>query len=72
MIAMARSLFILDDAPYGPESCYIGARLAGALSKREGFKVTLLNSPPLILNPEIVPWLRGPLHWASLVVWLET
>jgi len=38
MIAMARSLFILDDAPYGPERSYNGVRLAGALSKREGFE----------------------------------
>lgn len=38
MIAMARSLFTLDDVPYGPERSYIGVRLAGALSKREGFE----------------------------------
>ena len=38
MIAMARSLFILDDAPYGPERSYNGVQLAGALSKCEGFE----------------------------------
>ena len=38
MIAMARSLFILDDAPYGTERSYNGVRLAGALSKHEGFE----------------------------------
>jgi uncharacterized protein involved in oxidation of intracellular sulfur len=38
MIAMARTLFILNDAPYGTERSYNGVRLAGALSKREGFE----------------------------------
>ena len=35
---MARTLFILNDAPYGTERSYNGVRLAGALSKREGFE----------------------------------
>ena len=35
---MARSLFILDDAPYGTEHSYNCVRLAGALSKRKGFE----------------------------------
>jgi len=35
MIGMARSVFILDDAPYGPKRSYNGVRLAGARSKRE-------------------------------------
>jgi uncharacterized protein involved in oxidation of intracellular sulfur len=35
---MARTLFILDDAPYGTERSDNGVRLAGALSKREGFE----------------------------------
>jgi len=38
MIAMARTPFILNDAPYGTERSYNGVRLAGALSKREGFE----------------------------------
>jgi uncharacterized protein involved in oxidation of intracellular sulfur len=33
---MSRTLFILNDAPYGTERSYNALRLAGALSKREG------------------------------------
>lgn len=33
---MARTPFILNDAPYGTERSYNGLRLATALSKREG------------------------------------
>ena len=55
MIARARTLFILNAAPCGTERSDNGLRLAGALSKREAFEVTLLNSPPPILNPGIVP-----------------
>lgn len=33
---MSRTLFILNDPPYGTERSYNGLRLAGALSKREG------------------------------------
>ena len=33
---MPRTLFILNDPPYGTERSYNGLRLAGALSKREG------------------------------------
>ncbi len=36
---MARTLFILNDAPYGTERSYNALRLAGALSKREGEEV---------------------------------
>lgn len=36
---MAKTLFILNDAPYGTERSYNGMRLAGALSKREGEQV---------------------------------
>lgn len=32
---MARTLFILNDPPYGTERSYNGLRLAGALAKRE-------------------------------------
>jgi len=38
MIAMARTLFILNDAPYGTERSCNGVRLPSALSKREGFE----------------------------------
>ena len=34
-----KTLFILNDAPYGTERSYNGLRLAGALSKREGEQV---------------------------------
>jgi len=35
---MARSLFILDDAPYGTERSYHGLRLAGAPLQTRGFR----------------------------------
>lgn len=38
---MAKTLFILNDAPYGSERSYNGLRLAGALSKSEGEQVRL-------------------------------
>lgn len=38
---MAKTLFILNDAPYGSERSYNALRLAGALSKREGEDVKL-------------------------------
>ena len=39
MIHMAKTLFILNDPPYGTERSYNALRLAGALSKREGGQV---------------------------------
>ncbi len=33
---MAKTLFILNDAPYGSERSYNALRLAGSLAKREG------------------------------------
>lgn len=36
---MAKTLFILNDPPYGTERTYNGLRLAGALFKREGEEV---------------------------------
>jgi len=36
-----KTLFILNDAPYGSERSYNGLRLAGALSKAEGEQVKL-------------------------------
>ncbi len=36
---MAKTLFILNDGPYGTERSYNALRLAGALSKREGEEV---------------------------------
>jgi uncharacterized protein involved in oxidation of intracellular sulfur len=40
-----KTLFILNDAPYGSERSYNGLRLAGALGKREGqeLKVFLIG-----------------------------
>ena len=32
---MTRTLFILNDPPYGTERCYNALRLAGALLKRD-------------------------------------
>ena len=36
-----KTLFILNDPPYGTERIYNGIRLAGALSKREGQEVKI-------------------------------
>lgn len=36
-----KTLFILNDAPYGTERSYNGLRLAGALAKRDGQEVKL-------------------------------
>ncbi|MCK6505264.1 DsrE family protein [Myxococcota bacterium] len=36
---MARTLFILNDPPYGTERSYNGLRLAGALARRDGQQV---------------------------------
>jgi len=38
---MPKTLFILNDPPYGTERSYNALRLAGALSKREGEEVKL-------------------------------
>ncbi|MGM0577384.1 MAG: DsrE/DsrF/TusD sulfur relay family protein [Myxococcota bacterium] len=38
---MARTLFILNDPPYGTELAYNGLRLAGSLAKREDEEVRL-------------------------------
>lgn len=38
---MARTLFVLNDAPYGTERSYNGLRLAGALARREGEQVRI-------------------------------
>lgn len=34
-----KTLFILNDPPYGTERCYNALRLAGAVAKREGHEV---------------------------------
>lgn len=34
-----KTLFILNDAPYGSERTYNGARLAGALAKQQGHEL---------------------------------
>lgn len=36
-----KTLFILNEAPYGSERTYNGARLAGALAKQQGHEVKL-------------------------------
>lgn len=36
---MAKTLFILNDPPYGTERSYNGLRLAGSLSERDGEEV---------------------------------
>ncbi len=36
---MAKTLFILNDPPYGTERSYDGLRLAGALAKRDGEEI---------------------------------
>ena len=36
---MAKTLFILNDPPYGSERSYNGLRLAGSLARREGEEV---------------------------------
>ena len=36
-----KTLFILNDAPYGTERSYNGLRLAGSLSKREGQEIKI-------------------------------
>lgn len=70
---MAKTLFILNDPPYGTERSYNGLRLAGALSKREGeeVKIFLLGDaaacakanqkvPPGYYNVEVM--LKGPVR----------
>jgi len=41
---MARTLFILNDPPYGTERSYNALPLANALSKREGEEVSSFSS----------------------------
>ncbi len=38
---MAKTLFILNDAPYGTERSYNALRVAGSLAKREGESVKI-------------------------------
>jgi sulfur relay (sulfurtransferase) complex TusBCD TusD component (DsrE family) len=40
-----KTLFILNDAPYGSERTYNGLRLAGAISKQEGSEKLLAGHP---------------------------
>ena len=40
-----KTLFILNDAPYGSERTYNGLRLAGALAKQEGSEKLLAGHP---------------------------
>ena len=77
---MAKTLFILNDPPYGTERSYNALRLAGALAKREGEQVKLFlvgdaascakahqKVPPGYYNVEVM--LRGAAkHGAELGV----
>lgn len=38
---MAKTLFILNDPPYGTERTYNGLRLAGALARRDGEEIKI-------------------------------
>jgi len=40
-----KTLFILNDAPYGSERTYNGLRLAGAIAKQEGSEKLLAGHP---------------------------
>ena len=66
---MAKTLFILNDPPYGTERSYNALRLAGAFSKREGEHVRLFligdaascakanrKVSPGFYNVEVMPW----------------
>jgi uncharacterized protein involved in oxidation of intracellular sulfur len=77
---MAKTLFILNDAPYGTERSYNALRLAGSLAKREGehVKIFLIGDaascakahqkvPPGYYNLELM--LKGPArHGAEIGV----
>lgn len=75
---MAKTLFILNDAPYGTERCYNALRLAGALTKRDGEEVRVFlmgdaaacakahqKVPPGYYNLELM--LRNPLRLGAQV-----
>ncbi len=75
---MAKTLFILNDPPYGTERSYNALRLAGALSKREGEEVRLFlmgdaaacakgsqKVPQGYYNVEVM--LKGPLRQGAEV-----
>ena len=75
---MARTLFILNDAPYGTERSYNALRLAGALAKREGEEVRLFligdaaacakghqKVPQGYYNVELM--LKGPAHHGAVI-----
>ncbi len=79
-MSMAKTLFILNDPPYGTERSFNALRLAGALSKREGESVRVFlmgdaaacakagqKVPPGYYNVEVM--LRGPArHGAAIGV----
>jgi uncharacterized protein involved in oxidation of intracellular sulfur len=73
-----KTLLILNDAPYGSERTYNGARLAGALARQEGNEVRVFlmgdaaaaahanqKVPSGFYNLELM--LRAVLHRAGLV-----
>ena len=70
---MTKTLFILNDAPFGTERSYNALRPAGALSKRPGMELRIFlmgdatscakanqNVPQGYYNIEVM--LRGPAH----------
>ena len=55
---MAKTLFILNDSPYGTERNYNALRLAGSLSKREGeeLKIFLIGDAAVCAKAhQVVP-----------------
>ena len=60
---MAKTLFLLNDPPYGTERSYNALRLAGSLSKREGeeVKVFLIGDAARLARAPPA-WMRGGLR----------
>lgn len=75
---MSKTLFILNDPPYGTERSYNGLRLAGSLSKQDGEEVRIFlmgdasacakggqKVPQGYYNTEVM--LRNPIRRGALV-----
>jgi uncharacterized protein involved in oxidation of intracellular sulfur len=75
---MVKTLFILNDPPYGTERSYNALRLAGSLAKREGQEVRIFlmgdaaacakahqKVPPGYYNLEVM--LRAPARHGALI-----
>jgi uncharacterized protein involved in oxidation of intracellular sulfur len=70
-MTMAKTLFILNDAPYGTERSYNALRLAGSLSKREGeeLKIFLIGDAAACAKANLELMLKGPArHGAEIGV----